>query len=188
MPSEPVSEAAIALIKTDESKVLGLSFGGKAITPGEHVPKASKEASPTRAKYLLTTTDAKSPPEISLPSATGTYIIACIDLDAPFISFSFMAPILHWVQSDFKADSSGVLTSSSPEICFYAGPGPPPGAAPHRYVFLLYGQSADFDTKKHLPAKGKKFGMSKRTRFNWATYEKELGLGPVLAANWFVSN
>lgn len=41
MPSDAQVKAALALIKDDESKVLGLSMGNhKNIQPGQYVPRA----------------------------------------------------------------------------------------------------------------------------------------------------
>jgi phosphatidylethanolamine-binding protein (PEBP) family uncharacterized protein len=136
--------------------------------------------------------EAKAAPHVSFESLSPdrTYLVICIDLDAPFISFSFLAPILHWLQSGLKAsqDGSGTLQSSEPPISNYRGPGPPPGAAPHRYVFLLYEQPDDFNATKYAPAGGKEMGMGPRTRWNLDAWVKEAKLGPVLAVNYFTSN
>jgi len=105
------------------------------------------------------------------------------------VSFSFLGPILHWIQSDLKATAgTDSLISTEPWIVDYAPPGPPPGSGPHRYVFLLYEQPADFDVKKHAPAGGKKVGISPRVRYDLGVFEKEAKLGPVVAANYFNSN
>jgi len=172
MPISPIAEAALALLKTDASKILEMKYAGETITPGKYFPRAN----------------AQSPPELYLPSSTGTYLVICLDLDAPFRLFPFMSPINHWVQSGLKADASGQLVSEEPCIAHFGPPGPPPGAAPHRYVFLLYDEPADFDVKKHAPASGKKVGIPKRMRFDLGAFEKELKLGPIVALNYFESN
>jgi len=42
MPVSPIAEAALALIKTDASKILEMKYAGETITPGKYVPRASK--------------------------------------------------------------------------------------------------------------------------------------------------
>ncbi|KAI1474582.1 hypothetical protein K445DRAFT_320280 [Daldinia sp. EC12] len=180
MPTSNSIKAALSLIESDKSKVLGLSIGKHAsIEPGLHIPKA----------------DAQSEPEISFASASPekTYLIINLDLDAPFPSFSVLSPALHWIQSDLKptpaTDGNGfTLKSAAPFIVNYIGPGPPPPSAPHRYVFFLYEQPEDFDAKKYAPAGGKPVGISRRLRFDLDAWEKKLRLGPVVAVNYFNSN
>jgi hypothetical protein len=41
MPKSKTAETALSLV-SDASKVLPLTVNGKNITPGEHIPKASK--------------------------------------------------------------------------------------------------------------------------------------------------
>ena len=80
------------------------------------------------------------------------------------------------------------MSTETPFVADYAGPGPPPVSGPHPYVFLLYDQPADFDVSKYAPAGGKGLGIKGRVRYNLAAFEREAGLGPVVAANWFCSN
>ena len=70
----------------------------------------------------------------------------------------------------------------------YVGPAPPPTSSPHRYVFLLYEQPEDFDATKHAPTDGTKMARSARMRYDLGAFEKTAKLGPVIAANYFVSN
>lgn len=113
----------------------------------------------------------------------------CLDLDPPFKSFAVLGPALHWIQPGLKSsDRAGKLAYTDSYICDYAGPGPPPVSGPHRYIFLLYEQPADFDLKKYAPPAGQKVGISKRVRYDLEAFEKEAGLGAVVAANYFESN
>ena len=70
----------------------------------------------------------------------------------------------------------------------YAGPAPPPGSSPHRYVFLLYEQPEGFDMVKFASPGGKKVGILPRIRYNLKAFEEKANLGPVLACNYFLSN
>jgi phosphatidylethanolamine-binding protein (PEBP) family uncharacterized protein len=115
-----------------------------------------------------------------------------LDLDAPFPSFNVLSPVLHWIQPGLQPQiSDGVtklLSSDTTWIVDYAGPGPPPGSAVHRYLFLLYEQPEEFDPQKWAPPKGKSVSPLNRMRYDLGAFEKKIGLGPVLAANYFCSN
>jgi hypothetical protein len=51
---------------------------------------------------------------------------------------------------------------------------------------LLYEQPGDFDAKLHTKAGG--FGIKDRMRWRLDAFEKQAGLGPALAATYFLSN
>lgn len=120
-------------------------------------------------------------------------MVVALDIDAPFPSFGVLGPILHWIQSDLRpvANDSGdtaVLQSTAPFVANYIGPAPPPGSAPHRYVFMLYEQPEGFSGDLHAPPNGQKLGNMSRMRYSLDAWEKKIGLGPVLACNYFTSN
>ncbi|KAI1074557.1 putative protease inhibitor [Whalleya microplaca] len=181
MPSNNSVKAALSLIETDKSKVLGLTVGKHInVSPGSYIPRA----------------DAQSHPELSFTSLSseGTYILVGLDIDAPFPSFGVLGPILHWIQPDLKAtpvdgaSSSFSLSSTAPFVANYIGPAPPPGSSPHRYIFFLYEQPADFDGKKYAPPNGQNLSNMHRMRYDLDAWAKEINLGPVLATNYFKSN
>jgi phosphatidylethanolamine-binding protein (PEBP) family uncharacterized protein len=126
----------------------------------------------------------------SAASADKTYLVISLDLDAPFISVPILGPILHWLQGGFKVSASapGKLESTEAPVAEYIAPAPPPGAAPHRYVFFLYEQPAGFEGKKFAPANGKPFPVTSRMFTSLDDWEKKIGLGEVLALNYFKSN
>lgn len=82
------------------------------------------------------------------------------------------------------------LKADAPFIANWIGPEPPPGSGPHRYVFLLYEQPEGFEAagKKYAPAEGKEMGIWGRVRFDLDGFEREVGLGKAVAANYFLSN
>ena len=141
-------------------------------------------------------TVAQSAPELSLDGPNkGPYVVVQLDLDAPFINFAILGPILHWIQPDLSPSAGEANTNKplqAPEksyVADYVGPGPPPMSGPHRYLFLLYEQPEGFDGKKHgQPKGGKAFPMMKRMRYDFDTLVREAKLGEIVAANWFVSN
>nr|POF03444.1 protein d1 [Quercus suber] len=177
-PASKSIEAALTLAKTGGEAELQLIFEGKTIPATEYLPKK----------------DAQTAPTLAVNSAgTGPYIAICLDIDAPFPSLPVLGPILHWIQPGLipstGADGSKTLTAPGvPFVADYIGPAPPPGSGPHRYVFFLYDQPADFDAKKWAPAGGKPLATYKRMRYSLADFEKEAKLGSVIAANYFTSN
>ncbi|KAK4233714.1 phosphatidylethanolamine-binding protein [Achaetomium macrosporum] len=176
MPASKTVEQALATLEKDKSKALGLALAKHAsIEPGQFVPRA----------------DAQAAPELFIPAGSPekTYMVVCLDPDAPFASFPILGPVNHWCQSGLRlsaAEGNGKLETSDPFLVDYIGPGPPPGAAPHRYVFLLYEQPANFDIKAH--ASGKHVGVGGRARYDLEAWEKKIGLGEVVAVNYFKSN
>ncbi|KAE9372768.1 phosphatidylethanolamine-binding protein-like protein [Stipitochalara longipes BDJ] len=178
MPVNNSVKRSLETIEKDTSKVLGLKVGGKDVTPGTYIPKA----------------EAQVPPEITfnVTSPSSTYIAIGLDIDAPFPAFGPLGPILHWIQPGLKATPSAsgasTLESSDPFVADYIGPAPPPFGGPHRYIFFLYDQPADFDGKKYAPPDGKSLSNWLRMRFDLDDFEKKAKLGPVLAVNYFKSN
>lgn len=114
-------------------------------------------------------------------------IVVSVDLDAPFPSFAPWGPVLHWLQAGFAVEAaSGDLASSDPAITSWIGPGPPPISGPHRYVFILYDQPADFETSLFTRASG--LGRRDGMRWDLSKFEKKANLGPAVAATYFFSS
>lgn len=116
-----------------------------------------------------------------------------LDLDAPFPSFDKLGPILHWVQSGLKVvastENAAPFEVSAPFIANYIAPAPPPRSSPHRYVFFLYEQPEGFEgVEKFAPKDGKTLGNGARMWASLDEWEKKLGLGEVIAVNYFKSN
>jgi hypothetical protein len=116
---------------------------------------------------------------------------SCSPLYVPPIPF-FNHPALteQGLQSGLKLENntSSLTANNTPFIVDYYGPGPPPFSAPHRYVFLLYEQPADFDVAKFAPKDGKKVGIWPRVHYDLRKFEEKAGLGGVVAVNYFSSN
>lgn len=129
--------------------------------------------------------------KLSFPAgdASQKYIAVSLDNDAPFPSFNVLSPILHSIQADLKvsADSPKVLTSSSPYVVNWIGPEPPSPSGPHRYVFLLYKQPSDFNSKD-IPTTGIQVGLWARIRWNQSAWEKKFQVGQPVAVGSFLSN
>lgn len=138
-------------------------------------------------------------PELTCASLSPdkSYIVICVDLDAPFPSFPVLGPILHWIQPGLKAAPIDggrgdrfrlEAAADEPFIANWAPPGPPSVSGPHRYVFLLHEQPDGFDGGKGLaPPGGKEMGLGARVRFDVDKWVRESNLGPAVAVNYFSS-
>lgn len=89
--------------------------------------------------------DGDRPPPLTwtgAPDGTAELILVCDDPDAPGATF------VHWLLAGIDPDSGGSEPGQEPTAAIhgrnsfgtsgYGGPHPPPGDAPHRYVFRLY--------------------------------------------------
>lgn len=134
--------------------------------------------------------DAQSTPELAYNAASGskTYLAISIDLDAPFQTFSFLSPILHWVQPGLKSTDSSTLQTSESCIANWGPPKPPGPSGPHRYLFLLYEQPGDFNAEELMWPEGQTLSLSSRVRFDLDAWEKKANLAPAIAANYFNSH
>jgi len=130
------------------------------------------------------------------PQPGTKYMAFSLDLDAPFPSFPIFGPILHGVQADLVAghpDADGFVALQGPaewQVVPYVGPGPPKPSAPHRYVFTIFAQPEGLDAAKvktALGLDGRGTGLLPRIRWDQAAAEKRIGLGEVVAGNYFVT-
>ncbi|RAK81726.1 YbhB/YbcL family Raf kinase inhibitor-like protein [Aspergillus fijiensis CBS 313.89] len=181
MPANRSVKKALSLIEADATKVLGLNVGQhRDVQPGQYIPRA----------------EAQSPPELSFGnlSPSTTYMVIGLDIDAPFPSFGVLGPILHWIQPGLQPTASEtdssvhVLKVTAPFVANYIGPAPPPGSSPHRYIFFLYEQPADFVGERYAPPGGQKLGNMHRMRYDLDAAEVEFKLGKLVAVNYFTSN
>ncbi len=80
--------------------------------------------------------------------------------------------------------------SVSEPVINYAGPGPPPPSTPHRYVFLVWEQpdGTSADVARKIFNLNESPGLMARVRWDQTAFEKQVGLGHPLAANYFIAN
>jgi phosphatidylethanolamine-binding protein (PEBP) family uncharacterized protein len=153
---------------------LKLSFSGKEVPNGAHIPRAEAATMP-----ILAWPGAD-------PTTTKKYVHINIDLDAPFPSFSFLAPILHSLEKDLTITANGTLETSTAPLVHWIKPNPPPGSGPHRYVSLLYEQPDGFNADGSIVPDGGIARMA-RMRFDFAGFEEKARLGKPVAGAWFIS-
>jgi len=72
------------------------------------------------------------------------YTVLMVDPDAPSRSDPSMRSFLHWA----IVNCPGEERDRGDTIAEYTGPAPPPGSGLHRYVFIVYQQTAKADVSK----------------------------------------
>ncbi|KAI0977127.1 PEBP-like protein [Xylaria arbuscula] len=132
----------------------------------------------------------------ALKSEPGTkYVVISVDLDAPFPSWSFLGPILHGLHFDLVAGTPGddgfaPLEGGSEWVVPWLPPGPPKPSSAHRYVFLVFEQPQGLDAAKIRSSLkfAEEVKLTARLWWNEADAEKKLGLGEILAGNYFLTH
>ncbi|XP_052237079.1 protein D2-like isoform X1 [Dreissena polymorpha] len=118
-------------------KLLLASWGSKNLYPGDKM----------RPREIT------KEPSIRYDTETGGfYTLACVDPDFPSRAHPdpHESPVLHWLVVNIPGNEvqKGQVKAA------YIGAGAPEGSGFHRYVFLLFKQTAgkmDFSTLKHIP-------------------------------------
>ncbi|KAL3435341.1 phosphatidylethanolamine-binding protein [Aspergillus tetrazonus] len=178
MPDISRHESLLRGLSNGTYPVLGIGINGQQITPGSRINKR----------------DTRVPPSLSVPSTfvsegTGKYTAISIDVDAPFISWNVLSPIVHSIQTDLQIDkSSGELKSNEDALVPWLPAGPPPASAPHRYIFILYAQKPDSSIPEEIKRKWMVKSILQRMRFDLDRLVGDLGLREVAGVNYFVSN
>lgn len=90
---------------------------------------------------------------------------------------------LHYLENNLaygeNHDHTVTLNSTGTPVVAYAGPAPPAGSGPHRYIWLAYPQSDSF-TAPSTPATGSSVAL-----FNLTQYTSAANLGEPIAGTYF---
>jgi len=152
----------------DPSAVLSVTFGSTAITPGQ--PLTQDQVAPTPSLSVT--------PANSSVTFNGTYTIAMVDA-GPVGTDESPGVTRHWLVNGVQITGNTVGTDGT-AITQYAGPAPPTGTGPHRYVILIYSQPPTFTAPPDFSQPN--IGVSV---FDLGSYVQTSGLGPIVAGNYF---
>ncbi|KAL0578566.1 hypothetical protein V5O48_003416 [Marasmius crinis-equi] len=127
-----------------------------------------------KAGLQLPRDDTAGPPRFSIRgnAGRGPFVLAAVDPDAPSPTNTSNAQVRHLLAGNFFASSGGELhplTNTTPAISDYRQPTPTSGL--HRYVFLLFRQSPDFNDQTLVNA------TTPITRFNISVFADAVNLG-----------
>ena len=138
----------------------------------------------------VTPLQARAAPQYTVPRGLpddAVYTVVALDLDAPSRRKPSSRCFIHHMQVNVRASAASAASDADAGVHHvpYYPPCPPQNSGKHRYVFLLYRQSAAIDVTR-LP----RYGMMQRRRQQLPTIEGTLsaaGAGAVdlVAVNWF---
>ncbi|XP_017847426.1 phosphatidylethanolamine-binding protein homolog F40A3.3 [Drosophila busckii] len=127
----------------------------------------------------LTPTQVKDEPSVSwaAESTDALYTLLMVDPDAPSRAQPTFREILHWAVVNIV----GNQLASGDTLAEYVGSGPPEGTGLHRYIFLLYRQSARVEEDMRI---GKR---TRDGRFNFSVrkFAAKHGLGQPIAGSFY---
>ncbi|TQM30996.1 phosphatidylethanolamine-binding protein [Nocardia bhagyanarayanae] len=133
-------------------------YGGVPVSPGGKLSVEQTASAPDL--------------EWSVPDGeSAAYAVLMFDVDAPSRSTSHGLCWLHWAVGDIP----GLDIARGSEIVPYAGPTPPKGSGPHRYVLVVYRQAEEMGVRQ--------LG---RPKFDPLRFAHSQELEPI-AANFFVA-
>ncbi|ESK88404.1 nucleus protein [Moniliophthora roreri MCA 2997] len=155
------------LASFDPAAYMTLNYEGVGnLTPGQAISQAQSGPTPSITVQ----------PANSSVALNGTYTLVCADADVAGRKETEVNR--HWLVNGVTIEDNKVDNKSATAITAYAGPGPAEGSGPHRYVFLLYSQPADFTAPEGFT---EPIGV---TPFDLNKYAQDGRLGPIVAGNY----
>ncbi|KAJ7643975.1 phosphatidylethanolamine-binding protein, partial [Roridomyces roridus] len=109
----------------------------------------------------------------------GPFVVATLDPDALTPQDPTLAQIRHFLGGNFH-NEGGLLVNSTPAISEFLQPTPPAGSDAHRYIFLLFHQSAEFATQTLVNSN------TSITNFNISTFAAAVNLGNPIAGTFML--
>merc|ERR1712192_71346 len=148
------------------------------LAPGKQLEVSYPGLYPFAPGDGLAVSEAREVPSIRLEEASKEqlYTVAMVDPDAPSRKNPRAAQWLHWILTNVEGERlvSGQDLAGD-KVTAYAGPSPPKGSGPHRYVFLVWQQQQAVSMES----------PRSRARGDISKIAESLGLGAPMAGNFF---
>jgi len=152
------------------SAVLNFAFNGVGnVAPGTPLTQAQVKTTPSLSLI----------PGNSTVGFSGKFTLAMVDA-GPVGFDESQGQTRHWLLNSVTVTGTNVTTGTGLAVTPYAGPAPPTGTGPHRYVILLYTQSDNFSPPANLSTANISVSV-----FDFTAYVQSSNLGPLVAANYF---
>ncbi|ORX34585.1 phosphatidylethanolamine-binding protein [Kockovaella imperatae] len=149
--------------------------GGSALSPGQNLSQSSVSSTPSLS--ILPSSNASD------ISGDNRYTVILADANVVGTDESTEAQTRHWLVNGASLDTSSapwtVTYTNATSITDYAGPAPPGGSGPHRYVFMVYYQPDSFQAPANLST-----ANTPVSTFFVSQYVQESGLGALVAATY----
>jgi phosphatidylethanolamine-binding protein (PEBP) family uncharacterized protein len=126
------------------------------------------------------TTEVATAPTVNVPpnlvSSSTKAVLFMVDLDVP--RNNMRVTNLHWMAQNVDISQATATVPAAGGVS-YRQPSPPAGDTPHRYVYLLYAQPANFA----VPPQFSNLSQN-RLGFDVNAFSMAAGLGAPMAANF----
>ncbi|KAJ6480590.1 PEBP-like protein [Mycena vitilis] len=162
------------------SATLGITFDPKALLEVSF-PQAHGRPVTLHAGIQLPINTTARPPSFEVRGAAGRgpFVVAMVDPDAPTPADPSLAQIRHFLAGDFHLRDD-CLFNTTPAVSDFVQPAPPAGSPAHRYIILLYKQSAAFAHQQLVNASTSVLG------FNLSQFASAVGLGEPVAGTFML--
>ncbi|KAJ7171258.1 PEBP-like protein [Mycena filopes] len=136
------------------------------------LPQAAGRPITLHAGIHVARNDTVGPPDFYVVgnAGRGPFVVAAIDPDAPTPQDPTVSQIRHFLGGNFW-NEGGRLVNSTSAISDFLQPTPPPESDAHRYIFLLFKQSAEFATQTLVNS------TTSPISFNISEFASAVGLG-----------
>ncbi|KAF7378126.1 hypothetical protein MSAN_00236900 [Mycena sanguinolenta] len=109
----------------------------------------------------------------------GPFVVATVDPDAPTPADPTEAQVRHFLGGNFF-NENGLLVNVTPAVSEFRQPTPPAGSPAHRYTFLLFNQSPEFNSQTLVNA------STIVTNFNISQFASAVDLGNPIAGTFML--
>ncbi|KIM44805.1 hypothetical protein M413DRAFT_363235 [Hebeloma cylindrosporum] len=175
-----LSNVIRAFDKANITETIKLSFNPQVLLEVTFPQPLGKPITLERAGVQLTINETAGPPVFSIVGnriCPGPFVVILVDPDALTPQNPAISQIRHFLAGNFVYDASPTakyripLTNTTPAVTEFVRPRPFVGLDAHRYIFLLFEQSAAFNEQTLFnPA-------SPRAYFNISSFAATVGLG-----------
>jgi len=159
---------------------LGITFDPRVLLEVTF-PQADGTSITLHAGVHVPRNDTAGPPTFAITGGGvghGPFVVAVVDPDAPTPQAPTIAQIRHFLGGNFFKNHSCLLSTSTPVLSQFQQPTPPAGSAAHRYIFLLFHQSAKFNHQRLINS------TSPISLFNISQFADAVGLGAPIAGTF----
>ncbi|KAF9256593.1 PEBP-like protein [Marasmius fiardii PR-910] len=144
------------------------------------LPQEDKTLITLHAGVQVDRDDTAGPPIFGVRAPEkGPFVVITVDPDAPTPQNPTSAQIRHFLGGNFLNDR-GILLNNTPAISEFLQPTPPAGSDAHRYVFLLFRQSRQFNSQTEVNS------TTSVSLFDVAKFAADTGLGKPIGGTFML--
>ncbi|KAF9522743.1 PEBP-like protein [Crepidotus variabilis] len=172
---------------------LGIEFKPKALLDVVFLADTSKPPIDVIAGMAVLKNDTSTQPSFSVTFpgkrvippeyGSGPFVVTVLDPDAPSPQNTSWAQVRHFLAGNFYFEfgaSGPQLVNKTPAVSDWKAPSPPEGSDAHKYAFLLYKQSPEFNDQTLVNS------STPIKNFNISQFAVATGLGQPIAGTFIL--